>query len=474
MSAPFSPTLLPGPLSSERFLARLALLATPATTASILSRGRWTSAPHLELLASWIADLAHRQRRRVIVSMPPRHGKSQLVSHWTPVWYLAMFPERRVILASYEADFAASWGRLVRNTLEEHQRELGVKISADSSAANRWDTPQGGGMITAGVGGPITGRGADLLILDDPIKNAEEANSERIRQRVWEWWQSTAYTRLEPGAGAVVVMTRWHQDDLVGRLLRDAQDGGEAWDMLELPALAEPADMLGRSEGSPLWPARYGVEDLGRIKRAVGSYVWAALYQQRPAPASEGSRFQRAWFGPPVEPSAVPAIARRVRYWDLAATEAKPGTDPDWTAGVKMAEQRGAYWIESVIRARARPKGVEDLIRQTAELDGVGVEIHIEQEPGSSGVATIDHYQRDVLKGFAVYGSKTTGDKQLRANPLSAAAEAGNVKLVRGPWVEAFLEEAEAFPGGAHDDQVDAASGAMEKLATPDPSIDFL
>lgn len=399
-----------------------------------------------------------------MVTMPPRHGKSELVSHWTPAWFLSLFPRKRVILASYEADFAASWGRKVRNTLVEHTPSLGVMVAGDSSAANRWDTSEGGGMVTAGVGGPITGRGADLLIVDDPIKNAEEANSETIRQRVWEWWQSTAYTRLEPGSGAILVMTRWHQDDLAGRLLREAQDGGEAWDVLNLPALAGPGDMMRRPEGAPLWPERYGVEDFERIRKAVGSYVWAALYQQEPRPASEGAKFQRGWFGAPVDPGAVPADATRVRYWDLAATEAKVGRDPDWTVGCRMAAKDGMFWIESIVRTRSRPKGVEDLIRQTAEMDGRAIPIHIEQEPGSSGVAVVDHYQRTVLPGWAVYASRTTGNKELRANPLSAAAEAGNVKLVRGPWNGPFLDEAEAFPHGTHDDDIDAASGAHEKL----------
>lgn len=181
---------------------------------------------------------------------------------------------------------------------------------------------------------------------------------------------------------------------------------------------------------------------------------WSA----RPA----GSKFRREWFEI-VE--SVPADARRVRYWDLAATEPKPGKDPDWTCGVKMAEKDGIFYIEDVKRVRQTPRFVEALIKQTAELDGRAVEIWMEQEPGSSGVNTIDYYRRQVLVGFAFRGNKTTGSKEIRANPFSAAAEAGNVKLVRGPWISEFLDELEAFPGASHDDQVDAASGAYEKLA---------
>ena len=177
-----------------------------------------------------------------------------------------------------------------------------------------------------------------------------------------------------------------------------------------------------------------------------------------------GNMFKREWFE---IVQAVPYDARSVRYWDLAATEAKPGKDPDWTVGLRMAERTGVFYIEDVRRARATPMGVEALVRQTAELDGRGVAIYMEQEPGSSGVNTIDHYAREVLVGFAFRGVKTTGSKLLRASPLSAAAEAGNVKLLRGAWIGELLDELVAFPAGAHDDQVDAASGAHEQLATP-------
>lgn len=176
-----------------------------------------------------------------------------------------------------------------------------------------------------------------------------------------------------------------------------------------------------------------------------------------------GSKFQRQWFE---VVDQAPAETRRVRYWDLAATEPKPGADPDWTAGALLTERDGVFYVLDIKRARTNPAGVEALILQTAELDGKPVSIFMEQEPGASGVNAIDHYARRVLKGFTFRGVKTTGPKEVRANPVSAAAANGNVKLVRGPWINAFLDEAESFPGGAHDDQVDAVSGAFERLAS--------
>lgn len=178
--------------------------------------------------------------------------------------------------------------------------------------------------------------------------------------------------------------------------------------------------------------------------------------------AQPGNMFQRSWCEI-VEQA--PSQMKRARYWDLAATEAKAGKDPDFTAGVLMGETEGIYYIINIIRTRESAKAVEDLVRQTAELDTKEIMVYMEQEPGSAGKSSIDHYRRNVLKGFAFWGKKTTGSKAMRAAPLASAAEAGNVKLVRGPWIGDFLDEVEQFPLGAHDDQVDAASGAFEILS---------
>jgi predicted phage terminase large subunit-like protein len=208
-------------------------------------------------------------------------------------------------------------------------------------------------------------------------------------------------------------------------------------------------------------------------RREIGSIAYAQEFLNDPS-KREGRLFEREWFAI-VEKA--PVHARRVRYWDLASTAPGPGNrDPDWTVGARVAEKDGAYWIEDIRRTRTTPAGVEALVRQTAEMDGKGITVYMEQEPGSSGKNTIDHYARRVLKGFAFYGHRTSGSKEVRANPVSAAAEAGNIYLVRGPWINDFLEEAEQFPGGAHDDQIDAVSGALEILSSRmnKVSIDYL
>jgi len=392
---------------------------------------------------------------RVLVTMPPRHGKSETCSHWFPTWFLGHFPEERIILSSYEATFAASWGRKVRDSLNEaHAQGLFAHgVRAAVSSVSEWQVEgHGGGMITAGVGGAITGRGGHLLI-DDPVKNAEEANSQTYRDRTWEWYLSTALTRVEPGCWQLLIQTRWHEDDLAGRLLGQAPDD---WAVVNLPALAEEQDPLGREPGAPLWPARFDTAALAERKTNLGSYWWNALYQQRPS-AREGGFFKREWF-PIVE--AAPAQAVRVRRWDAASTEA----GGDYTVGLCMAlTSDGVFYIEDVQRDQLSPAGVEQLILQTAQTDGAQVRIREEQEPGSAGKAVVTT-RAGKLRGFDYRGRRSTGEKTLRAGPFAAQAEAGNVRLVKGLWNRALLDELCAFPHGAHDDQVDTCSGAFDDL----------
>lgn len=419
---------------------------------------RWQSADHLKVLNNCLCDIAEGHIDRLLVMMPPRHGKSELVSRYTPPWWLARFPDRKVILASYEADFAASWGRRARDVMEDVGHKFHVRVRQDSHAANRWQLAgREGEMVTAGVGGPITGRGAHLLIIDDPVKNAEEAQSPTMRERAWEWWQSTALTRLEPGGACVVMMTRWHTDDLAGRILAAEPS---RWHVVSLPALAEPGDPLGRKPGQPLWPDRYPAPVLAELRNAMSAYWWQALYQQSPV-AREGGMFRRDWLA---VVTRAPEKARRARYWDFAATAPAKGSDPDWTVGCKLAESDGDYWVEDVVRLRGTPGEVERTIHATANRDGPETTIVLEQEPGASGKSMVDYYIRS-LAGSTVRGWRPTGSKEVRADPVASQAEAGHVKLVEATWNKELLDELELFPLGVHDDQVDALSGAFHQLA---------
>jgi predicted phage terminase large subunit-like protein len=402
--------------------------------------------------------------------MPPRHGKSMLTSQYFPAWFLGTYPDRRVMLASYEAEFAASWGRKARDVIESVGVNLfSLKLRRDSSAAAHWDlADRTGGMDTAGVGGPLTGKGAHLLLIDDPVKNAEEALSITHRQKAWDWFAAAALTRLEPGGSIVLIQTRWHEDDLAGRVL--AQQDGEKWEVLNLPALAEANDPLGRAEGQALWPERYDEPALANIQATMGDRWFAALYQQRPVPL-EGGLFKPDWFVPV---DYIPELVAKVRYWDLAASTS---TTADFTCGALMGRDKaGVYYLLDLQRVRARPADVESLIRRVAEADGRSVRIFLEQEPGSAGLNVISHYTRNVLAGYPFQGDRVTGSKQLRAEPLAAMAQVGNVRMRRGPWNADFLREVAMFPAGAHDDAVDAVSGAFTKVAVsgfglPDPAL---
>lgn len=400
--------------------------------------------------------------RRLMISMPPRHGKSEYCSKYLPSWYLGTFPDHRVILSSYEASFAASWGRKSRNLLEEHGHLLGVKVASSPSAVDQWDIAgHTGGMMTAGAGGAITGKGAHLAIVDDPIKNSEEASSQLIRDKIWEWWQSTLYTRLEPDGVVVVVMTRWHEDDLCGRLMEDVVQGGERWRMLRLPAIG--------ANGKALWPERFSLDRLQQIKRAVGDYHWESLYQQNPTPR-EGSMFKVDQFTDKIiDQAEVPRDLMVVRAWDFAAT--KDGGD--YTAGVKLGlDGYGRLYVLDVVRGQWSTDERNATLRRTAALDGTECRIRLAQDPGQAGVDQVHSLIRQ-LHGFSVRSERVSGAKVTRADPFSSQVNAGNVWMVRAEWNRAFVEELRQFPRGKNDDQVDAASDSLAELAnTPIYSYD--
>ena len=302
--------------SLAQLRTRLFLL-NPGLVGEYLQPTRFVRYNHIDWIAQQIANEVSKGGARIVLSVPPRHGKSWLVSKFTPVWYLTLNPDHNVILTSYEAGFAASWGRTVRNIMQENAVKLGVDISNDSHAADRWNTTEGGGMVTAGVGGPITGKGGDLIIIDDPVKNWEDAMSHTMRQRAIDWWQSTLYTRAEPNASIIVLMTRWHENDLAGWLLSPENENFKDWKEIRLPAAAEFNDPMGRAMDEPLCPERYGKEALASIKTSVGSQKWAALYQQRPS-ALEGNIIQRAWLK--YYTSAPTHADEWIQSWDLTFT----------------------------------------------------------------------------------------------------------------------------------------------------------
>jgi len=430
------------------------------------------------LIAATLERVVGGELTRLMIWAPPQHGKSELASVRLPPFWLAHRPDDPVILCSYAASLAYAKSREARALIESPAFETlysDVRTDRSSRAVDYWRIAgRRGGVLAAGVGGPITGHGAQLGIIDDPFENWKQAQSRTIRNTVWDWYRATFRTRIWENGAIVLIMTRWHEDDLAGRLLAEQ---GDEWTVLRLPALAETqkqrdeqhrrlglpvgvGDPVGREPGQALCPLRFSEASLAEIRRDVGSMVWMAEYQASPI-QPEGNRFKRDWF-PIVDAS--PTEATRVRYWDKAATAG----GGDYTAGVLMARAEGRYYVEDVVRGQWSSGAREKVIRQTAELDRARghVTIWVEQEPGSSGKDSAEATVRN-LAGFDVHVERATGDKAVRAEPYAAQCEAGNVRLVRGAWNGAYIAEMTAFPNGTNDDQVDGSSGAFNKLATP-------
>ena len=416
-----------------------------------------TPAAHHNLLISELEKVATGQTDRLMLLLPPGSAKSTYASVLFPAWWFTQHSKSSIIAASHTADLAQHFGRQARDLVAAQSERLGYSLAQQNKAAGRWRTTAGGDYFSVGIRGPITGRRADLAIIDDPIKSHAEADNANHRDFVWNWSRADLSTRLKPGGRIVLIMTRWHEDDLGGRLLDRQQD---EWRVLRLPALAEPNDPLNRPEGAPLWPEWENADTLARKRATVGERVWSALYQQSPRPA-QGAVFTVQ----SIEiVDAPPSSGRCVRAWDLASTTKRSDNDPDWTVGIKFnRSDHQRFTITDVIRLRGGPHQVEEAILNTAKLDGRTVAISLPKDPGSAG-GFVASYLAGQLAGYNVTVSAETGSKIARATPFAAQIEAGNVAIVRANWNHAFLEELRDFPHGTKDDQVDALSRAFTAL----------
>ena len=451
--------------------------------------------PAHELIAETLDRVVKGEVKRLMVFAPPQHGKSELASVRLPAYWLANRPHDPVILCSYAASLAQSKSRQARAIVESQEfEELFPDTITDgaSRAVDHWELahPHRGGLLAAGVGGPITGHGAALGIIDDPFENWEQAQSETIRRKIWEWYRTTFRTRVWENGAIVIIMTRWHEDDLCGRILLDQ---GDEWEVLRLPATGEtqedrdsrneklglPAglpDPLGREVGEALCPSRFSIGALATLKRDVGVLGWEAEYMGCPT-LPEGNRFKREWFK---LIDQAPANMDTVWYWDKAGTAEAEG-EGAYTAGVKVGGPSvdGLYYVMDVKRGRWSSGARETVIRQTAELEAdlewneahdafsirhPGPPIHFEQEPGSGGKESAENTARN-LAGFQAYPDRVTGDKDVRLEPFAIQCEAGNVRLVRGPWNGVYIEELCAVPFGKYRDMADATAGGFNKLA---------
>lgn len=463
----------------------------PAHFAAYASRGEWVfhDAPHLGLISNALQDIALRRKDRLLIQAPPRHGKTELVSRYFPAWFMGAAKRERIILTSYEAEFAATHGQKARDILEEYGDPIfGVSVSQKSKARHHWALAGfPGEMVTAGVGGPLTGKGADILIIDDPVKNAEEALSKTYRDKAWDWYLSTAKTRLQPQGGIILIQTRWHEDDLAGRILAaegDVRDGGR-WHVLSFPALCEDPgeDLLGREEGEALWPAMWPASYIEEIRDEGDEYWFAAMYQQRPR-VREGAFFKEEWFkyfyrsfegndndifylDDPEIPQRVKLSECRTFFtMDLAASRSQRA---DYTViAVWRATPAGDLILDGIHRGRwTGPEQLEKAKRLTFRYQPTA--IYVEKR-----AYQLTYVQHARAAGLPIIDIDPKGDKQAKAIPAAERMRAGKIYIPAGDeqWVSEFKEELLGFPTARHDDQVDVLSFAAEQQSLMMPYYD--
>lgn len=428
----------------RRLLARDSLLSFTEYTYP-----QYAAAAHHKLIAEKLEAVERGEIKRLMINMPPRHGKSEKASKRFPAWFLGRNPDAQIIAASYNSDLANDFGRSVRNIVSDrlYGNVFETRLAPDSRAANRWNTEAGGAYVAAGVGTAVTGRGADLLIIDDPIKDREEADSETVREKVWNWYTSTARTRLMPGGAIIIIQTRWHEDDLSGRLIEQEEaTGRKDWEKLILPAIND--------QGEALWPEWYPIEALEEIRREI-SYTsirdWESLYQQNPAPV-EGTYFKRDWFDRRHAKAEKPyhvyitsdyAVTEDGGDWTEHGVWGFNGEDLlqlDWWSGQTAADK----WIEALI----------DLIAQWKPLCAFG-------EGGVIEKAVRPMLMRRMMERKVhcrMEWIPSVKDKPTRARAFQARAAMGKVSLLTGPRGDDVLAQLLSFPAGKHDDKVDVCS----------------
>jgi predicted phage terminase large subunit-like protein len=425
---------------------------------------------HIDALCEELEAVTRGDVKRLIINIPPGCMKSLIVSVFWPAWEWTFWPSLRYLCASFDQDLVIRDNMKVRDIVQSQwyrENWPDVELTGDQNAKEKFANVRGGWRRGTTVKGGGTGEHPDRIVIDDP-HSAKQAKSKVEREAANTWFDSTISTRgLTRDVAIVVIMQRLHEEDLTGHLLKK-NEATKSWRHVKIPMeyeLPKEGQRTSysydprRKAGELLWPQLVTVEKLRVLKIELGQYGVSGQLQQRPSPQG-GGIFKRAWFVPVQAAPAV--VVKRVRGWDTASTEG----GGDYTAGVKISRDKdGIFYIEHVARGQWSPADVDKNIRNTAVMDGKKTAIREEQEGGSAGKAVTGTRARD-LAGFDYRGVAVTGDKETRATPLRAQAEAGNVRIVVGPWNEEYLDELEMFPNGVNDDQVDGSSCSFNEITT--------
>lgn len=417
--------------------------------------------------ASWLHREISRQLERIekgevkrlMIFVPPRNGKSEVGSILFPAFLLGKHPEKEIITSSYSADLAQDFGYKTRNVVDsqEYQELFKTRLREDSKSKAKWLTEEGGGYTAVGVGGAITGRGADVLIIDDPIKNREEAESQVVRDKVWSWYTSTAYTRLEKNGAIILILTRWHKDDLAGRLLKAQESGGDQWEVVKFPAIATHDEQY-RMQGDALWPEKYDLPALEQIKNTIGSYDWSALYMQEPI-ASENQEFKEEFFQYRTIDEVLALTTRRTLTIDTAISQKASADNTGFCLNFTDRENK---WNLKAWKEKISPLELIDKLfslHDTFRIDQIGIEKTIYLQAIKPFLDEEMRRRNRFLPIVELDHNQTAKETRIRA--LLPRYESHSVYHITGNCRD-LEEEQLNFPQGVHDDVLDAAAYQLQ------------
>lgn len=453
------------PKLSQAQLQVLLATGTPLDLTRLRMGRSFKDGRHLRLINRKLVDLAAGRIDRLMIRCPPRHGKSNLSSHDFPAWFLGTYPGSRVALTSYSDAIAGQFGELARDTLEEYGHLFGVSISKSSAGKNDWKLDGFGpsGMRSVGIGGGLTGTGADLLIMDDTIKDHADAFSEAMRERAWNWYTSTSSTRLQPGGRILAIGTPWHPDELFQRILNnegEVSEGGK-WEVLRMPAIAEENDILGREIGEPLWPEMFNAAELERKRQSSGPYVWNALYQGRPSKTGR-VEFPADWFHGVIHTGELaPDIGDSAIYIDPAT--GKNMKKGDYSAVVYLGRNRDKLYCRPIIRRMNTDETITRAVSLLKETKAQRFGIEANGFQGELLGRIIEEGKRQGVH-VPLYEVQNNEKKEVRIMRLASRLAQRQFLFAVGTDSDLMISQLGDFPVGSHDDGPDALESCVRLI----------